>query len=104
MFSKHFSSLYIILQFVSIISQGEDQQTFSSRRGETTNSETPLDVEEEALFHNTRKSGKNKNVIAPDRARNQERLCWRGPAAIVDLAWIVIHLSVSSSVAVLVAR
>jgi hypothetical protein len=61
----------------------ESQQSLPSRGGVASRIQTPPLVEEEAPFKNTYKSGKNKNmVMAPDGARNQERLCWRGPAAI----------------------
>jgi hypothetical protein len=36
-----------------------------------------------AVLFEVIETGKNKNlVMGPEEVRNQERLCWRGPAAI----------------------
>jgi hypothetical protein len=51
--------------------------------GMITSGQTPPLYEKEAPIKKRKSLGKNKNVImSPDGARNQELLCWRGPAAI----------------------
>jgi hypothetical protein len=52
-----------------------------SRREETNSSHIPPLVAERTPFQNTQGPRKNKNlVMGPDKARDQNLLCWRRPA------------------------
>jgi hypothetical protein len=51
-------------------------------RGVSSNNQTPPPFEEETPFQKRKSLGKKNMVMGPDGTRNQELLCWRGPAAI----------------------
>jgi hypothetical protein len=57
----------------------------------TSSSQTPLLVEEEALFQNMLKVWKDEiMVMGPDEARNKERLAGEGQRRITVLHWVSI--------------